>query len=71
MRRSLALAIALALVALVMAGCPTDLLSWGDGPAGSATTHHCATAIGACAGKIGDLNKRSAGLQTTSASSVI
>ena len=34
MRRSLALAIALALVALVMAGCPTDLLSWRDGPAG-------------------------------------
>ena len=43
MRRPLALAIALALVALVMAGCPTDLLSWGDGPTGSSTTNDCAT----------------------------
>ena len=35
MRRLLALA--LALIALVLAACPTGLLSWSNGPAGNAT----------------------------------
>ena len=43
MRRLLALAVALALITLVLAACPTGLLSWSNGPAGNATTDQCAT----------------------------
>ncbi len=43
MRRLLALALALALITLVLAACPTGLLSRSDGPAGNATTDQCAT----------------------------
>ena len=43
MRRLLALALALALIALVLAACPTGLLSWSNRPAGTATTNQDAT----------------------------
>ena len=43
MRRLIALALALALIALVLAACPTGLLSWSNPPAGTATTNQCAT----------------------------
>ena len=39
MRRPLAIGLALALILLVLAACPTGLLSWSNGPAGNATTN--------------------------------
>ena len=39
MRRLLAIGLALALILLVLAACPTGLLSWSNGPAGNATTN--------------------------------
>lgn len=46
MRRPLALAVAGGVILLVLAACPTGLLSWSNGPAGNATTNEaseCAT----------------------------
>ena len=46
MRPTVAVGLALGLILLVLAACPTGLLSWSNGPAGNATTNQpgeCAT----------------------------